>query len=132
MTLVSWLILAGIAIVVLALLSLLLSKQYRKVGPNEALIISGRKRTMTLPDGTKRKVGYRYRLGGGTFVMPFLETVDILPMDVIPLNPALIKGTHGRLPATSQTGPLLIGTRKDLAAERFAMADIKQLIIRHY
>ncbi len=87
MSLLSWIIIAGAAAAVLALLSLLISKQYRKVGPNQALIISGgRKKAITLPDGTKTKIGYRYRLGGGTFVWPFLETVDILPLDVINLE----------------------------------------------
>jgi len=87
MTFVSILILIGIIIVILVLLSILIAKQYRKVGPNEVLIISGgRKRSILQPDGTKRKVGYRYRLGGGTFVWPFLETVDILPIDVINLS----------------------------------------------
>jgi len=83
----SQLILIGIIVVVLALFILLFAKQYRKVGPNEALIISGgRKRVAIAPDGTKTKIGYRYRLGGGTFVLPFLETVDILPMEAITLN----------------------------------------------
>ena len=87
MTFVSILILIGIIIVILVLLSILIAKQYRKVGPNEVLIISGgRKRSILQPDGTKRKIGYRYRLGGGTFVWPFLETVDILPIDVINLS----------------------------------------------
>ncbi len=87
MNLVSWLILAGIVIVVIALIILTLAKQYRKVGPNEVLIISGgKKKTVALPDGTKIRVGYRYRLGGGTFVLPFVETVYTLPMDVITLN----------------------------------------------
>lgn len=87
MTFVSISILIGIIIVILVLLSILIAKQYRKVGPNEVLIISGgRKRSILQPDGTKRKVGYRYRLGGGTFVWPFLETVDILPIDVINLS----------------------------------------------
>jgi flotillin len=64
-----------------------MAKQYRKVGPNEVLIISGgRKRSVIAPDGTKTKIGYRYRLGGGTFVLPFLETVDVLSMEVITLN----------------------------------------------
>jgi len=103
MNLLSWLVLIGIIIVVLVLLSLLMAKQYRKVGPNEALIISGRKKTLTLPDGTKRKVGYRYRLGGGTFVMPFLETVDVLPMDVIPLNIKTAEVlTHGGVPILAE------------------------------
>ncbi len=87
MTLLSWIILVAAVLAVLALLSLLISKQYRKVGPNQALIISGgKKKTITQPDGTKTKIGYRYRLGGGTFVWPFLETVDVLPLDVINLE----------------------------------------------
>ena len=86
MNLVSSLILAG-AIIVILVIFLLLAKQYRKVGPNEVLIIAGgRKKTITGPDGEKVKVGYRYRLGGGTFVLPFVETVYRLPMDVITLN----------------------------------------------
>ena len=99
MSLVSWLILAGAVAIFLVLVSLVLSKQYKKVGPNEALIISGRKKTITGPDGTRIKVGYRYRLGGGTFVMPFMETFDILPMEVIPLairTPEVL--THGGVP----------------------------------
>ena len=69
---ISTFIIIGIILVVIILISFLIAKQYRKVGPNEALIISGgRKRTVIAPDGTKRKIGYRYRLGGGTFVLPF-------------------------------------------------------------
>ena len=97
MSLVSTLIFIGIIIVFCVLIAFLFSKQYRKVGPNEVLIISGgRKKTITAPDGTKRRVGYRYRLGGGTFVWPFLETVNILPIDVINLSiktPEVL--THG-------------------------------------
>ncbi len=87
MTLLTKLIILGIFLLILALLVILMAKQYRKVGPNEVLIISGgRKRIVIEPDGTKRKIGYRYRLGGGTFVLPFFETVNILPVDVIPLT----------------------------------------------
>ncbi len=72
----STLILVGIIVVVIAIVLFVFAKQYRKVGPNEVLIIAGgRKRTVIGPDGTKVKVGYRYRLGGGTFVLPFAETV---------------------------------------------------------
>jgi flotillin len=100
MTIVPKLIVAGIILVVLVIIALILSKQYRKVGPNEALIVSGgRKRTVIEPDGVRRKVGYRVRLGGGTFVWPFLETVNTLPMEVIPLaikTPEVL--THGGVP----------------------------------
>lgn len=125
MSLLSWIILAAVVLAVLALLSLLIHTQYRKVGPNQALIISGgRKRTITMPDGTKTKIGYRYRLGGGTFVWPLVETVDILPLDVINLEiktPEVL--TYGGIliqaVASSQ---VKIGSDEDsirLAAEQF-------------
>jgi flotillin len=124
MSLPSILILAGAVLIVLALLALLLAKQYKKVGPNEALIISGRKKTLTGPDGNKIKVGYRYRLGGGTFVMPFLETVDTLPMEVVPLSirtPEVL--THGGVPILADaTAQVKIDSTESsvlLAAEQF-------------
>ena len=84
MNLTSWLILAGAVVVFFGILILILALQYRKVGPNEALIIAGgKKHAVTAADGTRKKVGYRYRLGGGTFVWPGLEKVYVLPMDVI-------------------------------------------------
>ncbi len=87
MSMLSLLILIGIILVVVGLLIFLFAKQYRKVGPNEILIISGgKKRTSVAPDGTKSKIGYRYRVGGGTFVFPFFETVDTLPVEVLTLN----------------------------------------------
>jgi len=87
MGMLSLFIVLGVILVVLGLLVLLFAKQYRKVGPNEILIISGgRKKASIAPDGTKSKIGYRFRVGGGTFVFPFLETVDTLPMEVLTLN----------------------------------------------
>ncbi len=84
---VSSIILAGAIILIIAIFLIILAKQYRKVGPNEVLIIAGgRKKTITGPDGARIKVGYRYRLGGGTLVLPFIETVYRLPLDVITLN----------------------------------------------
>jgi flotillin len=81
------LILIGAIVVVVALILVLMSKQYRKVGPNEVLIISGgRKRTVTDPDGTVRKIGYRMHIGGGTLVIPFLESAQVLPLGVHTLD----------------------------------------------
>ena len=86
MSLATTLIWIGSIFAFIGLLILLIAKQYKKVGPNEALIISGgHKKSVIEPDGTKRKIGYRYRLGGGAFVWPFLEAYDILPIDVINL-----------------------------------------------
>jgi flotillin len=122
---VSALITAGIIIAVIALILFVIAKQYRKVGPNEVLIISGgRKRTITEPDGTKIKIGYRYRLGGGTFVLPFIESVYRLPMDVITLNiktPEVL--THSGVPilaeATAQVKVDSTDSAIRLAAEQF-------------
>lgn len=70
-----------VVIVVLALLIALwlLSKNYIKVSPNQAAVISGRKRKLT--DGTI--VGYRQVRGDATLVIPFLEKVEYLDLNVI-------------------------------------------------
>lgn len=87
MNLTSWLILVGAVVALVVLIIVVLALRYRKVGPNEALIIAGGgKRAITLADGTKQKVGYRYRLGGGVFVWPGMEKVYVLPMDIIPIS----------------------------------------------
>lgn len=77
-----------IVIVVLAgLFVLAMVLQYRKVGPNEVLIISGGKRqTLTEPDGTVRTVGYRTHIGGGTFVLPLVEKAQVLPIEMITVS----------------------------------------------
>jgi flotillin len=125
MNLVSSLILAGTIVLAFAIILIIIAKQYRKVGPNEVLIISGgRKKTVVGPDGSKIKVGYRYRLGGGTFVIPFVETVYRLPMDVITLNvktPEVF--THSGVPimaeATAQVKVDSSDAAIRLAAEQF-------------
>ncbi|HRH42319.1 MAG TPA: SPFH domain-containing protein [Pyrinomonadaceae bacterium] len=70
-----------VVVVVLALLIALslLSKNYIKVSPNRAAVISGR--TRKLSDGTT--VGYRQVRGGATLVIPFLEKVEYLDLNVI-------------------------------------------------
>ena len=84
MALTNLLILIGAVVVVLAIIIIGLAKQYKKVGPNEVLIISGgRKHSVVEPDGTKRQIGYRMHIGGGTFVMPLIERAEILPLEVI-------------------------------------------------
>lgn len=87
MSLTTLLILIGAIVLVVVLIVVLMAKQYRKVGPNEVLIISGGgKRTITDPDGTKHEVGYRMRIGGGALVWPLTESYQILPLDVYTLD----------------------------------------------
>ena len=58
---------------------MLLSRNYIKVSPNRAAVISGRSRK--LADGTV--VGYRLVRGGATLIVPFLEKVEYLSLNVI-------------------------------------------------
>ena len=71
-------VVVGIFIALLVVM-MLLSKNYIKVSPNQAAVISGR--TRKLGDGTT--VGYRQVRGGATLVIPFLEKVEYLDLNVI-------------------------------------------------
>ena len=69
-------IIAGGALLVLALIAFAIwAHQYTNVGPNEVLIISGRR-------GRKRP-GYRIVRGGGTYVRPFREKVQRLSLELM-------------------------------------------------
>ncbi|HYG08850.1 MAG TPA: SPFH domain-containing protein [Pyrinomonadaceae bacterium] len=70
----------------------LLSRNYIKVPPNEAAVISGRSRK--LPDGTT--VGYRLVRGGATLIFPFLEKVDYLSLNVITVPLATSRAYTGQ------------------------------------
>ncbi len=70
----------------------LLSRNYIKVPPNEAAVISGRSRK--LPDGTT--VGYRLVRGGATLIFPFLEKVDYLSLNVLTVPLATSRAYTGQ------------------------------------
>lgn len=71
-------------IFVIIILLLVISGRYQKVGPNEALIISGRGTTRLDPvTGRKERIGYRIVKGGGTIVIPVLETAKRLSLEVM-------------------------------------------------
>ena len=52
-------------------------------------------------------------------------------MDVIPLRPDLVKGSHGRRTTDPDTGPLVISSSRQGAKERFAMTELRDLILAH-
>ena len=85
MGLLPWIVVGAVVVVVFGFLAFWLFN-YRKVGPSQVLVISGRTSTVAAPDGSRRKVGYRLQLGGGTFVMPFVEAVDTLPIEVFSVS----------------------------------------------
>lgn len=73
-------VLAILVIIIAVLIVLMLiSRNYIKVSPNQAAVISGRKRK--LADGSV--AGYRLVRGGATLVFPFLEKVEYLDLNVI-------------------------------------------------
>jgi len=53
-------------------------------------------------------------------------------MDVIPLDPALVKGSHGRRPANSVDFPLFISTRRELIQKSpIETTDVFQVLRQH-
>jgi predicted AlkP superfamily pyrophosphatase or phosphodiesterase len=51
-------------------------------------------------------------------------------MDVIPLRPDLVKGTHGRPAARPEDGPLLIASSARGRTEHMAMTEVKPFLLR--
>jgi flotillin len=75
------LIVAGSVIAALLLIAFIVwANQYTKTGPNEVLIISGRRPRKGV-DG--RAAGYRIVRGGGTYVRPFREKVQRLSLELM-------------------------------------------------
>ena len=71
------LIIAGGVLLALGVIAFAVwAHQYTKVGPNEVLIISGRR-------GRKKGPGYRIVRGGGTYVRPFREKVQRLSLELM-------------------------------------------------
>src|ERR1043166_2853816 len=62
------------------------ASRYTKVGPNQVLVISGRKHRISDPDGTVRDIGFRIVKGGGVFVWPVYEKVDILSLELLTID----------------------------------------------
>jgi flotillin len=74
-------------IFVLFVVLLFIAGRYQKVGPNEALIISGRGTMRVDPaTGRKERIGYRIVKGGGTVVWPVIERAERLSLEVMTLE----------------------------------------------
>ncbi|HWY32381.1 MAG TPA: flotillin family protein [Candidatus Acidoferrum sp.] len=79
-------IVAAVLALVMFLQIVVIISRYARVGPNQALVVSGRQHKYVGPDGTVRKRGFRIVKGGGTFVYPVVEKADVLPLDVLAAN----------------------------------------------
>jgi flotillin len=67
-------------------LAIIWASRYTKAGPNQVLVISGNKHKITDPDGNVREVGFRIVKGGGVFVWPVLEKVDVLSLELLTID----------------------------------------------
>ena len=74
-----------LGVVVLCVLVAIMSR-YTKVGPNEVLVASGMRHKYVDLDGATRMRGFRIKKGGGTFVVPILEKVDILSLELMTID----------------------------------------------
>lgn len=81
-------IIGGVAacLFVLFLFAVIWASRYTKVGPNQVLIVSGRKHRLTDADGTQQYRGFRVVKGGGTFVIPVIEKVDLLSLELLTID----------------------------------------------
>jgi flotillin len=75
----------GIVLVIIILMAIWAGR-YTKVGPNQVLIVSGRKHAITEVDGTRQSRGFRVVKGGGTFVIPVIEKVDVLSLELLTID----------------------------------------------
>ena len=71
----------GVAVAFIAAIGIIM-RNYVKVPPNKVAIISGRKRRLA----DRSTVGFRLIHGGATLILPGLERVDYLDLNVIPLS----------------------------------------------
>jgi flotillin len=75
----------GLAIF-LFLIAAIWASRYTKVGPNQVLVVSGHKHKFIAPDGTVQYRGFRIVKGGGTFVLPVLEKVDVISLELLTID----------------------------------------------
>ena len=73
---------AILLVVVLFILLSIFVGRYVKVGPDEALIVSGRRKKLS----SGQVVGFRIVKGGATFVWPVLEISKIISLRIMPLD----------------------------------------------
>ncbi len=75
-----------VVVIVVFLLLAIWAGRYTKVGPNQVLVVSGRKHTYRDPDGSVQNRGFRIVKGGGTFVIPVVEKVDLLSLELLTID----------------------------------------------
>ncbi len=71
----------------LLVLGFVFASRYKKVGPNQVLVISGRRSAFVDPGtGERGRRSFRIVRGGGAFIIPVLERVDDLSLELITIE----------------------------------------------
>jgi flotillin len=74
-------------LVVLFISATVFASRYRKVGPNQALVVSGRRHTVVNPVTGKREVvGFHIVKAGGAFIWPVVEQVQVLSLEIMTID----------------------------------------------
>ncbi len=78
---------AGGVLGTLLAVGMFFASRYEKVGPNEVLIVSGRKGVYVIPETGKRiEKNFKIYHGGGTFVFPVREKVNKMSVELMTLE----------------------------------------------
>jgi len=115
------------------------ASRYKKVGPNEVLVISGRTHSYLDPvSGDQGTRNYRIVKGGGTIVLPIVERVDDLSLEIMTIDVATPKVYTSKGVALTVDGVAQVKIRGDdvsiaTAAEQFlskSTAEIKNVALQ--
>ena len=131
-------VLVPIAIVivffVLAVLAAFVATRYKKVGPNQVLIISGRGSIIKDPStGQQERVGFRVVRGGGTIIWPVIERVDVLSLEIMTIevtvsNTYTLQGVPVNVDSVAQVKVAGDDVSIRTAAEQFLSMDRQQIM----
>jgi flotillin len=119
---------------VFLVLALVYSSRYKKVGPNEVLIISGRGTShMDATTGKSIRRSFRVVRGGGTFIWPVLERVDhlsleLMTIEVVTPNVYTLQGVPVTLDGVAQVKVGSDDVSIVTAAEQFLSKAVSEII----
>lgn len=79
-------IVVGGLLVMVVIFFVMMANRYVKVGPNEALVVSGFGRTEVDQAGRRLREGFKIVRGGGTFVWPIFQRAEVLSLEVMTID----------------------------------------------
>ena len=118
---------------VVLVLAFVYAARYKKVGPNEVLIISGRGSEVIDPvTGQKVRRSFRVVKGGGTFIWPVLERVDnlsleLMTIEVVTTNVYTSQGVPVTVDGVAQVKVGSDGVSIVTSAEQFLSKNIREI-----